>query len=410
MAAAGVDAIVTWAPIGVRYLTGYWCWIAPLLKGYMMGSERGEAAAMRNIALLPRGASPTLLVESFWALDAFGTDVTDIRLVGDVDFALDDDQLDVPGELARAVDLLARRNRTQSSLEVLAAVLEERSLDGSRIAVELAGMPVDEVDELRALLPRAELLDCTSLLRVLRAVKTDEEIERLRRAAEISESAAVAALETAGAGRSTTEISARFRESVAAAGADFDHFAFGPSGLGLVTEAAAELRSGDALYADFGVVQAGWFADSGTTLSIGAPSPAASREHAAVRDCVAAGAATLRPGRKGSQVQAAMQEALREAGITASFPHGHGVGLEVRDYPLIMPDRGLLIKDECIELPFDLELEPGMVVNLEAPLFTLGRRSVHCEQTFVITAEGCRQLTVQDRDAPVRAAGSTGTP
>ena len=406
MAAAGVDAIVTWAPISVRYLTGYWCWIAPLLKAYMVGSERGEGAAMRNIALLPRGGSPTLLVESFWALDALGTEVTDIRLVGDVDLALDDGQPEVTGELERAVDLITRRNRTQSPFEVLAAALGELGLEGSRIAVELGGAGPDEVDELRALLPRAQLLDCTSLLRVLRAVKTDEEIERLRRAAEISESAAMPALESARAGMSTAEIATRFRESIAAAGADFDHFAFGASGLGLVTEAAFQLRPGTMLYADYGVVHAGWFADSGTTLAVGPPVPASAREHEGVRDCVAAGAAMLRPGRKGSFVQAAMQEALRESGITESFPHGHGVGLEVRDYPLVMPDRGLLIKDECIELPYDLELEPGMVVNLEAPLFTFGVRSVHCEQTFVITADGCRPLVAQDRETPVYAAGS----
>jgi Xaa-Pro dipeptidase len=408
MAAANVDAVVTWAPISVRYLTGYWCWIAPLLKAYMVGSERGEAPAMRNIALLPREGSPTLLVESFWALDAVGTGVTDIRLVGDADFALENDQLAVAGELERAVDLIARRNRTMSPFEALAAVLRELNLDGSRLAVELAAMPAAEVEELRALLPRAELLDCTSFLRVVRAVKTDEEIEWLRRAAEISESAAMPALETAREGMSTAEIALRFRESVAAAGGDFDHFAFGPSGVGLVTETAVELRRGDTLYADFGLVHDGWFADSGTSLSVGPPAHAAARDHAAVRDCVAAGAAVLRPGRRGSFVQAAMQETLRELGVTESFPHGHGLGLEVRDYPLIMPDRGLLIKDECIELPYDLELEPGMIVNLEAPLFTLGLRSVHCEQTFVITDDGCRPLVTQDRDSPVSAADSTG--
>jgi Xaa-Pro dipeptidase len=123
-----------------------------------------------------------------------------------------------------------------------------------------------------------------------------------------------------------------------------------------------------------------------------------------VRDCVAAGANALRPGRKVSLVQATMQEALAEAGITESFPHGHGVGLEVRDYPVIVPDSGLVIRDDCVELAFDLELEPGMVVNLEAPFFTLGRRSVHCEQTFVITADGCEPLVTQPRDAPIQAA------
>ena len=50
MAEAGIDAIVTWAPLSVRYLTGYWCWIAPLLKGVHGGLRTRGGAALRNIA------------------------------------------------------------------------------------------------------------------------------------------------------------------------------------------------------------------------------------------------------------------------------------------------------------------------------------------------------------------------
>jgi Xaa-Pro aminopeptidase len=290
----------------------------------------------------------------------------------------------------------------------LAELLRERGLDESRVGVELAAIGPRDSDELRALLPRAELLDCTSLLRIVRAVKTDAEIELLQSAAELSESAAMQALEGAEPGMSTGQISQRFRELIAAAGADFDHFAFALAGVGIATEASAVLGSGETMYADFGVVKGGWFADSGTTFSMGSPDVEGARQHEAVRDAVAAGAAELRPGRRGSHAQAAMQEALAGFGITESYPHGHGVGLEVRDFPLVMRDAGLVIKDDCLELPYDLELEEGMVLNLEAPLFTPGVRSVHCEQTFVITAEGCRPLVRQDRDAPVVATATGG--
>ena len=62
-------------------------------------------------------------------------------------------------------------------------------------------------------------------------------------------------------------------------------------------------------------------------------------------------------------------------------------------------------------LAADLALEPDMVLNLEAPVLTLGTRSVHCEQTFVVTADGCRALIAQDRAAPLvagRAVGEAG--
>ena len=98
-----------------------------------------------------------------------------------------------------------------------------------------------------------------------------------------------------------------------------------------------------------------------------------------------------------------MVQVLAERGISESFPHGHGLGLELRDYPLLMPVNGGVIRDDCVELSADLSLEQGMVVNLEAPVLTPGVRSVHCEQTFVITADGCRPLVPQDRQHPVMA-------
>jgi Xaa-Pro aminopeptidase len=66
-----------------------------------------------------------------------------------------------------------------------------------------------------------------------------------------------------------------------------------------------------------------------------------------------------------------------------------------------MPDNGGRIADECVSVPSDLILEENMVVNLEAPVLTPGVRSVHCEQTFVLTGNGARPLTRQDREAPV---------
>lgn len=40
-----------------------------------------------------------------------------------------------------------------------------------------------------------------------------------------------------------------------------------------------------------------------------------------------------------------MWRTLHKLGFTASYPHGHGVDLEVRDYPTIVPDNGLRIQD-----------------------------------------------------------------
>ena len=403
MADAGVDALVSWAPVSVRYLTGYWCWIAPLLKERMVAPGGGASPAMRNIAVLPRGGDPVLIVDALWAPNTIGDAFPDVRFAGAADVGVAEPASSLPAERRRVLDQLAGGRREPDPFALLAEALRERGLDGSRIGVEFEGLASGEADGLRARLPRAELLDCTNLLRLVRAVKTDSEIDRLARSAQVAEDAAIRALEGAVAGTRTSGVARHFRELLAARDADVDHFAFGPSGLGILNEGAVELCDGDTMYADFGCVLEGWFSDSGTTLCVGEPTPAAVRDHAVVRDCIDAGAAMLRPGQTCSAVQAAMAGTLAAAGITGSYPHGHGVGLEVRDHPLIMPASGLAIRDDCIEVASDLPLEQGMVVNLEAPLFTPGVRSAHCERTFVLTSDGCRPLVEQDRGSPVLA-------
>ena len=95
-----------------------------------------------------------------------------------------------------------------------------------------------------------------------------------------------------------------------------------------------------------------------------------------------------------------MAQIMREASLDA-FPHGHGLGLEMRDYPILVPDTGLRIRDNFVDLPADLTIEEGMVIDLEAPLFEPGIGSLHRERSFLVTAVGAEPLVHQDRSAPL---------
>jgi Xaa-Pro aminopeptidase len=74
---------------------------------------------------------------------------------------------------------------------------------------------------------------------------------------------------------------------------------------------------------------------------------------------------------------------------------GHGIGVEIREYPLLVPAADRRLRDECVDISADLQLRAGMVVNLEASLFGLGDASLHMEETFIITESGAEAL-VQD--------------
>jgi len=265
----------------------------------------------------------------------------------------------------------------------------------------MEALPPETNGFIRRALPTPSLKNCADLIRMIRMVKTAEEIRRLTRSAEVNEQAAMETLAMARPGRPVSEMADHYRGLAAQMGADFDHFAFGVRGLGMTTETNYQLAADDVLYVDYGCIYRYSFSDSGTTLAMGELPAELSERFAALRACMDAGGEALRPGAKASNVADAMVAALHDRGITASFPHGHGVGLEVRDYPVLVPDNGLRIKDDCVDLPSDLPLEADMVLNLEAPLFMPGVGSLHIEQSYVVTPQGSRPLVEQQRRRPV---------
>jgi Xaa-Pro dipeptidase len=403
MMANDIEAVVSWSPINVRYLTGYWCWLAPLFKEYMISPGGSANLVQRNIALFPVEGEPCLVLEPVWGANAAGTWVEDVRIAGNDRFMPGKPMREVPERMQRVTALVQAGGWPRGPFEALVDAVRDRGLAASRIGVDLDGVPACDRKAFQAALPAAQLLNCSNLLRLVRAQKTEGEIAALGRAAEIADEATMAVLDHVQGGCSLKELAHEFRARVASRGADFDHFSVGANGFGYVTDAPYELPTNEAFYLDFGCVNAGWFSDSGLTVCIGDCDPPTVDQYEAVRDSVAAAAALVRPGAQASSVQAAMVEVLAERGISESFPHGHGLGLELRDYPLLMPVNGGVIRDDCVELSADLSLEQGMVVNLEAPVLTPGVRSVHCEQTFVITADGCRPLVPQERRHPVMA-------
>jgi len=287
-------------------------------------------------------------------------------------------------------------------VDALLDVLARRGVTAGVIGLDMDGLPLGTRDELITRLTRALLKDCSNLIRLVRMVKTPAEIAVLRRAAEIAEGAAQESLALARPGRTMRDLVAHFRARIARDGADFDHFAYSVEGLGIATEPEYTFGEGDALYVDFGVLYRGYFSDSGLTLAVGGLRDAFRDRYNALRDALAAGAGAMRPGCHASDVRAAMWDLLAPRGIKTSNPHGHGLGLEVRDYPILVADNGRRIGDDCVDVSSDLMLEPDMVLNLESCIFMPGAGAVHIEKSFLVTPTGSEPLLFQDRVAPIQ--------
>ena len=394
-------AVIATSATHITYLTDYQYWGDTVMRSYMSRPGTSSGLSTENYAVLTAAGAGALIVPPLLMAETEVCWVPEVRTFGNprLDESLRPTEMPVQ---AQAWLNRIQQTRAASPVEALIGLLQDWGLSQARVGLELEGVKPAARAALQAALPNATFLDCSNLLRLIRAVKSPEEIQRIRQATAIAEAAAQASLSQAVPGRRLPELVAAFRAGIGQQGADFDHFIFGVHGLGLAESCNYRLQTGDVLLVDYGCRFQHYVSDTGLTLALGALPPALAERYAALYDGLQAGAAELRPGVPASAVRGAMRARLAEHGITTCFAHGHGFGLEPRDYPIIVEDTGLSLRDDCIDLPADLPLEADMVINLETPLYLPGAASLHAEQTFLVTPAGGRLLVPLERRQPLQ--------
>jgi Xaa-Pro dipeptidase len=395
-----LDVLIATSIVNVTYFTDYSTWTDPLFRQYMI-DPGGSSSITQLFAVYPRGGRPILIVNPVHlvnTLDLSGIDIETFASYGP------DDSLEPSGLIGREKmihEMTHRLDPPASPCDALAYCLKSRGLANARIGLEKEGLTPESSEHLESDPAGARMKDASNLIRMIRMVKSEEEIDRLTRAALIGEKAGMEALSLAGPGCAIRDMLRHYLVEISRAGAVLDHFAWGINGQGIATNVDYQLKDNDVLFFDWGCNYRHYFSDTGTTLVVGEmPGPLKERHDALVR-CVEAAGSEMKPGVPGSRVQKRMTDEMDSAGLTNSFPHGHGLGLEIRDYPIIIKRNGKRIRDDCIDLDSDLPLEDGMAINLEAAYFVPGVGSVHLERNFLVTDSGCRDLIEHDRSRSV---------
>ena len=405
MEQCGLDALVATSPINVTYLTDYCCWLDPLVKEYMVAP--GASVELRaNYAILARGGEGGLVIRPAFALNFGACWVRQLRLSGPPKFNPTELRKTPPRSSESRVrwELFTAHDPAESPEAALATLLQEMGLADAQIGLEFEGLANERCGQLESVFEKSTVRDCSNLLRLIRMVKSDQEQQRLRRCAQINEAAAMSSLAGARAGTSIQELIRHYRVAIARDDATFDHYAYSMDGLGIATQVDYKLREGDVAFVDFGCIHDNQFSDTGTTLMIEPTCNKLVACHAALKDAIAAGQTAAVPGVTCSTVHQAMVSVLDGHGLLGS-PYGHSLGLEIREYPVFLPDHGRHIRDECIDIAADLRLEPGMVFNLETPLYLPPTGAFQVEQTFLMTDQGCNLLIEHDRSTPVISLG-----
>ena len=269
-----------------------------------------------------------------------------------------------------------------------AAIAEAVRTAGPRkLAVEADHLTVAEHMGLAGLLPEVALVPSRGLVEVARAIKDEEEIALIRRAAAITSEAVAEALAAVRPGLTERALANVVEAAMRARGADGTAFptlvASGPrAALPHPRPGDRALEAGDWVLIDAGAQVDGYRADMTRSFVLGAPTAAQVAAYDAVRAALDAGLAAVRPGRAAREVDAACRRVLSARGYGRLFGHdaGHGVGLELHEAPRIGPGG-------------DEELEAGMIITVEPGLYEPGVGGVRLEELVLVTPQGAELLT-----------------
>lgn len=222
----------------------------------------------------------------------------------------------------------------------------------------------------------------------LRAVKSAEEVEAIRAAAQIAVQALAHTVPRVRAGQTEQEIAAMLEGALRRGGSEGYPFgtivASGPrSALPHARTGSRVVAPGDWLLLDFGAVVNGYCSDLSRTFVVGArPTSRQVELHALVERAQAAALRGLRAGLTGKDADALARDVIEAAGCGDAFGHslGHGVGLEVHEAPR-------LARTSSDPVP------AGAVVTVEPGLYLPDWGGVRIEDDVVVRDGGTELLT-----------------
>jgi Xaa-Pro aminopeptidase len=360
MAEEDIDALVVRAPDNVLYLTNFWG-----MKGY-------------DAAVFPRDGEETLI-----CLEASADDAAETAWATDVRLFRGYDESDPRPPTARTLDCALEGSKGYERVGI------ERSL-GTQAADRMVGEPTTYTEAWFHAWPEA--VDATLLLARARAVKTEQELERMRLANEIAAAAMQHVREQLRPGMKESEAGALWNGFVHGQGTgwegkvDLAHgFSLVWSGPGIRTFTATgdrPVQENEPTLFEIWVCADGYWCDHTKNLCPGDLTPEYEQLLEQLTDVYGRAVEHCRPGASLPELDRLIRDGIADAGYPGqpSHPVAHGVGARAHEPPYAHQAGSGTIED-------------GMVLAIEPGIYWEGGGGLRLEDNFLITAGGAEKLS-----------------
>jgi Xaa-Pro aminopeptidase len=360
MAEQNLDALVVRAPDNVLYLTNFWG-----MKGY-------------DACVFPRDGEPVLI-----CLEASEEDAARTAWTRDVRFFKGYDEADPRPPVARVLELARQASGEYGRIGI------ERSL-GTQASDRMVGEPTTFTAEWFAAF--GESADAAPLLATARAVKTTQEIERMRLANDIAAAAMEHCKLVIDTGMSEAQIAAEWEGFVHGEGTGWEDeielalgFSLVWSGGGIKTFTATTSRpvvEGEPTLFEIWVCADGYWCDHTKNLVVGELTTEYGELERGLMDVYLDAVDFVRPGASFAELDRRIREGITGIGYPGqpSHPVCHGVGARAHEPPYAHQAGGG-------------EIAAGMVLAIEPGCYIEGGGGLRVEDNFLVTETGAEKLS-----------------
>lgn len=264
------------------------------------------------------------------------------------------------------------------------------SLKSRRLGFESVRISVKQYDEFKKELEAAnnnlEMIPTQDLVENMRLIKSEDEIEKTRKALHLAENVFCSIAKTITPGMTEKQIAWEMEKGMREAGADMLSFpvivAAGPnSALPHAIPTDRPVCTGEPILFDWGARLGGYCSDISRTIIIGSPDETFLKVHQTVLEAQQQAIAAIKDGANSKYVDNLAREYIRRQGFEGKFGHGlgHGTGLAVHEDPRLSPLK-------------EMELKAGMIVTVEPGIYLPEWGGVRIENQVVVGENGPRVL------------------
>lgn len=360
---SGIDLLFLMTEPEVRYFSGFLTqfWQSPTRPWFM---------------LIPRAGKPVAVIPEIGAPVMARTWIDDVR------------SWPSPDPVDDGVGLL---------IETITEVSGPTARIGTLMGPETnLRMPLRDFERLKDGLVGREFVDGSDVVRDLRMVKSEREIEKIRHICSIASKTFAEAGSLFSNGQPLDEVFRAFKLACLRNGADDVPYLVGAAGQGgyddvISPPSNTQMRAGDVLMLDTGSVFDGYFCDFDRNFAIESASDQTKKLYDALWMATEAGLNAARPGATCADLYSAMQNVIVDnGGVGGGVGRlGHGLGMQLTEWP------SHTRWDQTV-------LQEGMVLTLEPSMgFGDGAMMVH-EENIVISDGAAELLSIRaPREIPV---------